>query len=168
MKTFLWLILKLSHWSLIWLHRGIKGHKDVILNLSRMGHSEIVIIWYKNRRNNTYATKWPSSTWLQFKLSLKFLLKKGHRFHRSGKIGEIWLHTAPWWCQKVPYFTDKHLPQSPASVLWANLAFSILYFDSNSNWVMFIFDLEFAIILQIPLISPKSFWISISIIIRKL
>ena len=33
---------------------------------------------------------------------------------------------------------------------------------------MFIFDLEFAIILQIPLISLKSFWISISIFIRKL
>ena len=26
------------------LHHGIKGHKDVILNFSRMGHSEIVII----------------------------------------------------------------------------------------------------------------------------
>ena len=56
-------------------------------------------------------------------------------FHRSGKIGDIWLHTGPVGGQNVPEFTDKHLPTSAASVLQEHEAFFTVYFDSISNRV---------------------------------
>ena len=101
-------------------------------------------------------------------MSLKVIIKKEVIFFidrvRSGRFG----------CTLCHYDAKKYLnsqtnicPNLPHQYyeLIQLFLFSIL---TPFLIVMFIFDLEFAIILQIPLISPKSFWISISIFIRKL
>ena len=82
--------------------------------------------------------------------------------------GDSSLYRGPLGCQNVPKSTYKHLPTSAAPELWGHVAFFILYFDSISNRVMWIFDFDFGIIIPNPLNFSKSTWISISIVIREL
>ena len=55
--------------------------------------------------------------------------------HRTGKNGDICLHTGPLEGQNVLEFIGKHLAQPGPAVEFQENGFFILYFDSISNRV---------------------------------
>ena len=70
-------------------------------------------------------------------------------FHRTGKIGDIWMHTGPLGGQNVLEFIDQHPALSSTPELFQKIGFFTPNVDSISNKVLHKLQYEFKKLMSI-------------------